>query len=255
VLISMCMIVRNEAERLPAFLECFAPLVDEFCVIDTGSTDGTPQIEHPKLRLVRSKKFTAELPREGDWLSVLDPDFTADAAMLADLRSRFEAGSCDGFDMVICDVVSGGETNVMTRFWRRELGMRYIGSCHEEIPPPKGSRAKYFKGARFVHLRLAAEMDRNTMTARREFYAGILEDERRERPHDVAVLWKLAREYKILGMWGRAMGLFQEVLGLCDRQPDQFIAWQMVWLFGCSASTGDRGGAGQPPVAGVRAAR
>lgn len=42
--LSVSMIVRNEAPRLPGFLDALADLADEICITDTGSDDGTPAI-------------------------------------------------------------------------------------------------------------------------------------------------------------------------------------------------------------------
>lgn len=42
--VSLCVIARNEAPRLGEMLASFAPFVGEIVVVDTGSTDGTPEI-------------------------------------------------------------------------------------------------------------------------------------------------------------------------------------------------------------------
>lgn len=42
--ISLCMIVRNEARTLEDCLKSLRPYVKEICIVDTGSTDGTPEI-------------------------------------------------------------------------------------------------------------------------------------------------------------------------------------------------------------------
>src|SRR5207245_2954912 len=44
VLLSLCMIVRDNAGTLKACLESIRPWVDEMIVVDTGSTDKTPVI-------------------------------------------------------------------------------------------------------------------------------------------------------------------------------------------------------------------
>lgn len=42
--ISVCMIVKNESSNLERCLKSFRPFVDEICIVDTGSTDGTQDI-------------------------------------------------------------------------------------------------------------------------------------------------------------------------------------------------------------------
>ena len=42
--IALCMIVRDEAQRLKACLSSVQGLVQEVWVVDTGSTDGTPEL-------------------------------------------------------------------------------------------------------------------------------------------------------------------------------------------------------------------
>lgn len=43
-LLSLCMIVKNESQNLPRCLASVKPYVDEMIVVDTGSTDNTPEI-------------------------------------------------------------------------------------------------------------------------------------------------------------------------------------------------------------------
>ncbi|HEY2411085.1 MAG TPA: glycosyltransferase, partial [Pirellulaceae bacterium] len=42
--VSLCIIAKNEEQRLPKCLGSAADLVDETIVVDTGSTDATKQI-------------------------------------------------------------------------------------------------------------------------------------------------------------------------------------------------------------------
>ena len=57
--IALCMIVRDEEKRLPDSLRSSLPLVDEVVIVDTGSTDKTPDI------LKQAQK---------DWVDVLHKD-------------------------------------------------------------------------------------------------------------------------------------------------------------------------------------
>lgn len=82
----LSMIVKNEAHVLRRALESAKPFVDEFCIVDTGSTDGTPDIalaiEHPCVVHHRdwvdfghNRQEALELARPmGDYVLFLDAD-------------------------------------------------------------------------------------------------------------------------------------------------------------------------------------
>lgn len=81
--LSVSMIVRDEARRLPGFLDALADLADEICITDTGSEDGTPEIA--KARGCRVQHFpwcgdfaaarnAALAPCTGQWILSLDAD-------------------------------------------------------------------------------------------------------------------------------------------------------------------------------------
>jgi len=253
--ISLTTIVKNEAEHLPLMIECFEPLVDEFCVIDTGSADGTLDIRHPKLRLQRSKEFTAETPRElfhfgrarnealamarGEWIFVTDPDHRLGPKEVRLLRAFFAGEKSDAFDVVLCDVLSGTEKTCHALFWRRSLKVRWQGAVHESVLPPKGCRAMHLDGIALDHIRCLAGLSPDERRARAEFNAAILERELAERPDDIHSLWCLGREYKNLGRHAEAIPLFQRVIETSgEMEGDEFLAWQMVFLAECYAAEG-----------------
>jgi len=83
--LSLCMIVRNEAERLPRCLASVRSLVDEMVVLDTGSTDDTVAIAQSLGATVPSAPWeddfaaarnTALNHVTGEWVLVLDADET-----------------------------------------------------------------------------------------------------------------------------------------------------------------------------------
>ena len=81
--LSLCMIVKNEAETLEKCLRLARPHVDEIVVVDTGSTDGTreiarryadvyDEIEWPdSFSLARNHSFDLAT---GDFIMCLDGD-------------------------------------------------------------------------------------------------------------------------------------------------------------------------------------
>ena len=80
---SACVIVRNEEENLPRWLQCMANLADELVVVDTGSTDKTVEMAKTAGARVFSfpwcndfaaaKNYAIEKAR-GMWIFFLDAD-------------------------------------------------------------------------------------------------------------------------------------------------------------------------------------
>ncbi|MEB3231125.1 MAG: glycosyltransferase, partial [Leptolyngbyaceae bacterium] len=88
--LSLCMIVKNEAERLAACLASAQPFVDEMVLVDTGSTDETVAIaqqfpttihHHPWENDFAVARNQALQYVTGEWVLVLDADerLTSDA--------------------------------------------------------------------------------------------------------------------------------------------------------------------------------
>lgn len=48
-LLTLCMIVKDEAHGIAKTLASAKPWIDRWCILDTGSTDGTPEIVRREL--------------------------------------------------------------------------------------------------------------------------------------------------------------------------------------------------------------
>ncbi|WP_342376811.1 glycosyltransferase [Myxococcus stipitatus] len=82
--VSLCLITRNEEERLEGFLAMMEPFVDEICVVDNGSSDRTQEIARrftqkvvelrtERLELDRLRNRCLDLATQ-PWILVMDPD-------------------------------------------------------------------------------------------------------------------------------------------------------------------------------------
>lgn len=94
--ISLCMIVKNEETTLPRCLGSVKGFVDEIVVLDTGSTDKTPQIAEQFGAKVyyftwnnnfSSARNQALKYVTGDWILVLDADETLTSEIIPLLKS------------------------------------------------------------------------------------------------------------------------------------------------------------------------
>lgn len=143
--ISLCMIVKDEEEHLPAALESVKGIADEIVVVDTGSTDGTIAIaERWGAKLVCSEwkdDFAAARNEaieraSGQWIMCLDADERLDPASGKLIPGLIGRGDVDGYEFTIVSRTDAGETLVDRRLslFRNKPQYRFVGAIHEQIP-------------------------------------------------------------------------------------------------------------------------
>jgi len=133
--ISVCIVCRNEADRLPASLES-ARWADEIVVMDLSSTDGSAELarEHGARVLVREPVPIVELARNevaaaasGDWILALDPDERVADGLPAELRRLSARNDLDAVAIPVMNFDFGYPASSSIhrfdpkiRFYRRE---------------------------------------------------------------------------------------------------------------------------------------
>ncbi len=134
--VSLCMIVRNEERSLGRCLESVQGFVDEIVVVDTGSTDRTPDVARQfgaKLFFEEWRgDFSAARNRSlkeatGDWVFLLDADEVIPKRDLPRLKKAVTEPRADAYRMT-------------TRNYRRDPGaygvQRTCGEFEEEVRYP-----------------------------------------------------------------------------------------------------------------------
>lgn len=209
-LVSLCMIVRDEAEKLPRCLAAAAPWVGEIVVVDTGSVDDTVAIATAHGARVLQAPWGDDFAAARNvgiraatrrWALVLDADeelvVEAPEAWAADLRATGVAVHAlplrnhlsDGSAVDVC----------LPRVFDRTLpGARYEGRIHEQLAfaaglaPAMGTA----RGVRIEHdgyrddrVASRAKIDRNLRIART--YVA-------EAPHSPVAWWSLATSVRPL---------------------------------------------------------
>jgi tetratricopeptide (TPR) repeat protein len=142
----LCMIVRDEAAVIERCLASVAPLIDSWVIVDTGSTDGTPELVRGALQMPgelhsrawvdfgHNRTEALALARgRADYLLLLDADMTVeyDAARLgaldADAYLLRYAGPLEYWQKLLV---------------RGDRDWRYVGSTHEYLTMTEPERVE-----------------------------------------------------------------------------------------------------------------
>ncbi len=145
-LISVCMIVRDEEERLPRCLAAARALADDLVVADTGSRDRSREIVmNAGGRIVDSpwcQDFSAARNASleaaiGRWIVVIDADEVLEPFDASTFRQKLAAGHEEAFTLEIRSRLAGEALSIahITRVFRNRPQFRYSGRLHEQIVP------------------------------------------------------------------------------------------------------------------------
>ncbi len=206
--VSLCMIVKNEAEVIERCIASVRHLIDHWVICDTGSTDGTPDViaralagipgelhhhewrdfGHNRSELMRVARGTA------DYLLLLDADQTLSELgtlppLTVDAYRLRHAGAME-YDV--------------SRLVRGDLPWRFEGRTHEyltcELPTTQAALPEW----QVVHYG-----DGGSRATKFERDRDLLELTLAERPDDVRTVFYLAQTYEALGDRTRARQLFE----------------------------------------------
>ncbi|WP_145044657.1 glycosyltransferase [Paenibacillus xylanexedens] len=148
--ISLCMIVKDEAQHLERCLNAVHNVVDEIIVVDTGSTDDTPDIACRYGAIVMHAAWSGDFARARNqslalatnpWILVLDADevWLPTESMRAELERLVSSDQDEiwGYWIQVTSLLghSGEErvTDVVCRLFRNDPRIAFKGTIHEEV--------------------------------------------------------------------------------------------------------------------------
>lgn len=153
-LLSLCMIVKNEEQNLPACLESVRGAVDEIVIVDTGSTDSTLAIAQAYGARIGRFEWIGDFAAArnealklctGKWILYLDADEYLSSNSQTSLRSLLESLPAE-VGGLICTIVSphrqndteseihkGGYPRIFRNYGYPQVEFR--GRVHEQITP------------------------------------------------------------------------------------------------------------------------
>ncbi|MGC7846473.1 glycosyltransferase [Desulforudis sp. 1088] len=146
--ISLCMIVKDEEKNLGRCLESVRRWVDEIVVVDTGSTDRTPDIATSYGARVFSFPWPDDFARARneslkhatkDWVFVLDADEEVPLETAQNLKRLASApDGVEGWTFTIASPATAAESSPGTRhlnlrMFRNREAYRFQGVVHEQV--------------------------------------------------------------------------------------------------------------------------
>jgi tetratricopeptide (TPR) repeat protein len=258
-LLSLCMIVRNEAAVLPRTLEAARPWVDEIVVVDTGSEDATPEIarswgaavEHVPWQEDFAAARNASLARAtGDWILVLDADEILQDGSGPRLRSACAEAPEDlaGWELkLLCPTTGDGgvvRVNWFVRLFRRRPGVRFEGRVHEQVIGSLAAhgRIERLPGVEILHTGYQRSPEALAAKARRN--RRLLERHLAEEPDYAPGWFQLADTLMLLGEARAAIDAYRRALRLAGVSrlslPPGVVAIALQNLGAALLSVGER---------------
>jgi len=232
--ICLAMIVRNEAATMPRLVASLGDLVDEWCIIDTGSDDGTPELVqrllghlpgrlehrpwkdfgHNRTELVRLCRTLPGVTH----LLLADADMTFSAT--SDVRARLSEQDAP---MLLVRVFDGGSEYRMPYLVRNDVDWFYESPTHEYLACGEPVTYTAFDGLSVIH-----HSDGGTRSGKLERDRRLLEERIVDRPDDVRSIFYLARTLQELGLGDEAIAAYERRLAMGDWDQERYICWLAI---------------------------
>jgi len=229
--LSVCMIVKNEEAVLERALRSVEGLADELIVVNTGSSDRSPEIARRSGAKVYGfawrEDFAAARNESlrhatGDWVLVLDADQALDADSHDEVRHLMRDGGFVGYMLRQLNYTDPEGTasvveHLNLRLFPNDPDLRYSGAVHEQIVPGRDGFEIRACGA-VLHHEGYRSPERNR--ARSERDRRVLERMVAEDPDEPFHALNLGLAHQVLGDLDAAERELSRVEDLCGRQPD-----------------------------------
>jgi tetratricopeptide (TPR) repeat protein len=227
--ISACLIVRNESLVLERCLSSLAGAVDEIVVVDTGSTDATPEIAarfgaricHYEWRGDFASARNAGIDAAScDWILIIDADeYLAEDAQ-PQVRAIVERTDASGIlvtqrNLLAADDLIQSADSQTLRLFRRQDGVRYEGIIHEEVAPAITRRGGRLASSSIVIFHDGySRVTTQGSGSRAERNLPMLIRATAEAPQDPYLQYQLGTTYQQLGRLAEAQQHLGQVLQL-----------------------------------------
>jgi glycosyltransferase involved in cell wall biosynthesis len=143
IILSACLIVKNEEQRLPQCLESLLSLADEIIVVDTGSLDRTVAIAKKYQARVFHFEWCDDFSQarnyaiaqaKGKWILVIDADEVLEQSAIAILQEVLQREDCLAVNLLRSEIdAKQAPYSLVLRLFRNHPAIKFTGLYHESI--------------------------------------------------------------------------------------------------------------------------
>lgn len=255
--ISLCMIVKNEQDNLPACLDSVKGLVDEMIIVDTGSEDNTKHlakeagarvIDFPWNDDFGAARNESIRHATGDWILFLDADevFSKDdcekikallshtndfvqkkvLGFLLNVRNHCETkqkspsfGIFEENDGRATNKGAGFFAIPLVRLFKNGRGFRFTGRIHESVHDSIMARGYGIARSDIIIDHYGFLKGDKTISEKADKYLSILNKQISQDPEDVRANYYIGRTYKTVQNYDMALHHLLRVISI---HPEYF---------------------------------
>jgi glycosyltransferase involved in cell wall biosynthesis len=248
--LSLCMIVKNEAANLPRCLESVQGIVDEIVVLDTGSTDHTPDLARSYGAKVHHfawcNDFSAARNKalkfvSGNWVLVLDADERFVPSVVPLLKRAMQQPTALVINLVRQEIgATQSPYSLVSRLFRRHPDLYFARPYHAMVDDSVAVLLQQEPQWQIIDCPEVAILHegyapdaiagRNKLETARVTMEGFLADH----PADPYVCSKLGALYVELGNFSRGVALLER--GLTAEAIDAPVRYELHYHLGIAYS-------------------
>jgi tetratricopeptide (TPR) repeat protein len=259
MLLSVCLITRNEQRFLEGCLASVVGIADEIVLVDTGSTDATREIarsfscrilQHEWAHDYAAARNAGIAAARGRWILCIDADERLHDASQVRPLIQSATPEVGGYLIERHDLVTDpddGRTHVLpvgiVRLFRKHPEIRYIGSVHERPGDTILNAGLEIHVATTIKLsHLVMELTPERLRAKQEYYLGLLQRELQENENDFWAEYYRGKTLWYLQRLDEAKASFERVAST-EGSPRAMRAWALNSLGALLSEMGDQEGA------------
>lgn len=252
--LSVCIITKNESEKLKKCLEAVKGYGFEIVVVDTGSTDGTKEMAGAYTSKIydfawcddfsAARNYAAE-QAANEYILMLDSDEYVSQLDLEKLEAAVQKHPAGVGRIKRCNqVLQGNEIQISVEYISRLYSKKqchYQGRIHEQIVCMDNEKTEMFYELPVTveHDGYADSAESKRKKAERNIRLLLLDYQ--ERPEDTYVLYQLGKSYYMMGDYEKAVEYFDIALGH-DVNPKLEYVIDMVETYGYALLNSGRAG-------------